>query len=137
MVVAARTVRQKRQVTYGLPDGIELILNSPLSTNFRCENAGYFADVDNNCQIFHICDAQTNPSGQTELRQYTFACGNQTIFNQFSLTCALPEDSVPCELAPQFYRLNERIGQPQTLLHQEEDLNDFLRSVPSRNPRAP
>lgn len=139
VIVAARTARQKRQqqqesAAYALPDGIEFILNAPLNTNFRCEGPGYFADVDNNCQIFHICDAQTNADGSTDLRQYTFACGNQTIFNQFSLTCATPDESVPCESAPQFYRLNERIGQPQVLLHQEEDLTEYARYVPARAP---
>ena len=58
---------------YALPDGSEFLLSGPLSTNFRCENAGYFADIDNNCQIFHVCDAQTYPDGTSELRQYTLS----------------------------------------------------------------
>ncbi|XP_074597548.1 uncharacterized protein LOC141852439 [Brevipalpus obovatus] len=133
--VASAQLPAADSAAYALPDGSEFLLSAPLNTNFRCENAGYFADIDNNCQIFHVCDAQTYPDGTQELRQYTFVCGNQTIFNQFSLTCASPEESVPCEQAPQFYRLNERIGQPQVLFHQEEDVAEFARYAPQRAPR--
>ncbi|XP_053207425.1 U-scoloptoxin(01)-Er1a-like [Panonychus citri] len=133
VAVCARNVREKRQAnTLLLPDGIEFILNAPLVSKFRCEAAGYYADIDNNCQLFHICDASTNPRGVAEIRQYTFACGNQTIFNQLTLTCSTPEESIPCEIAPQFYAINSKLGLEKTPLHTEEDLTNAAQYIPSR-----
>lgn len=59
-----------------------------------------------------------------DLRQYSFMCGNQTIFNQFSMTCATREESLPCEYAPEFFELNKRVqeGRPDVLLHTEDDI---------------
>ena len=54
--------------------------------------------------------------------QYTFACGNQTVFNQFSLTCDYEEDAVPCAQSSQFYYLNDLIGQEDAKLHSEQDI---------------
>ena len=132
-VVCARSVREKRQAeAFVLPDGIEFILNAPLVTKFRCEAAGYYADIDNNCQLFHVCDVSTNPRGVSEIRQYTFACGNQTIFNQLTMTCSTPEESIPCDLAPQFYSFNTKIGLEKTPFHTDEELANAAQYVPAR-----
>lgn len=137
-VANAQTDRTKRQSggELLLPDGVEFLLAAPLQSTFRCEGAGYYADIDNNCQIFHICDVQVNQEGLAEVRQYSFACGNQTIFNQLTLTCALPDDSIPCNLAPQFYPINQRIGQPNVLLHTEEEVALANQYIPSRSAGA-
>ncbi|XP_074597547.1 uncharacterized protein LOC141852438 [Brevipalpus obovatus] len=133
-----RTNRPIRQASAELllPDGVEFLLAAPLANTFRCEAAGYYADIDNNCQIFHICDVQLNSQGVTEVRQYSFACGNQTIFNQLTMTCASPEESIPCELAPNFYPLNQRIGQDRVLFHTEEEAAYGAQFYPSRAARA-
>ena len=37
--------------------------------------------------------------------QYSFLCGNETIFDQATLTCNYPVDSLPCEDAEAMYSL--------------------------------
>lgn len=109
-VVTART-RSKREA-YDLPDGAELIVGS-IKTTFECPaKNGYFADVENECLIFHVCNVVTYPDGKTEIQQFSFFCGNQTMFNQLSLTCAIPEEAVPCQNAPDFFYVNDNIGIP-------------------------
>ncbi|KAH9372861.1 hypothetical protein HPB48_022931 [Haemaphysalis longicornis] len=83
--------RSKRQA-YELPAGSELLLYAPLSTSFRCQGEGYYADVQNNCQVYHVCHQVTRPDGAADFQHYSFMCGNQTVFDQLSLTCAFPED---------------------------------------------
>lgn len=149
IVYAGSLVRNKRQSgNFLLPDGAEFILSKSIDNSFVCSDEGIYADTNNNCQIFHVCHItgklfkQTNkknyfqhhfkyfnqftenPDGSADLRQYSFLCGNQTIFNQFSLTCATPEESVPCEYAPEFYDLNKRVqeGRADVLLHNEADI---------------
>lgn len=49
---------------YDLPDGAELIVG-PIKTTFKCpEKYGYWADVDNDCKIFHICHPVDYPDGE-------------------------------------------------------------------------
>lgn len=101
-----------------------------------------FGDIENNCQLFHVCVPQEFPDGKTvsfkyfknsckfilnllslkEIAQYTFACGNQTVFNQFSLTCAHESEAVPCASSADFFYLNERIGQPNQPIHEDDDV---------------
>ncbi|KAH6944529.1 hypothetical protein HPB50_003769 [Hyalomma asiaticum] len=101
----AEELRMKRQ-TYSLPHGSELLLE-PLTTRFICRHDGYFADVDNNCRVYHIC---TRSAETRQLQRFSFLCGNLTMFNQLTLTCSRPEDSVPCRNAPVFYYVNDNIG---------------------------
>ena len=55
--------------------------------------------------------------------QYTFACGNQTVFNQFSLTCSHEDEAVPCNQSPDFYYLNELLyAGPEAVLHTDQDV---------------
>lgn len=71
---------------------------------FSCEGRiyGYYADVANNCQIFHVC---APPEGQ-----YSFFCPNQTIFDQRYMVCSDPSDAVPCNEAENYYALNQNFG---------------------------
>ncbi|CAN7939773.1 unnamed protein product, partial [Ixodes hexagonus] len=102
--------RQRKRQAYNLPDGSQLLLYRPLSTSFRCHSDGYYADVDNSCQIFHVCHQVSKPDGSSEMQQFSFLCGNQTVFNQMSLTCAFPEDAVPCQSSADFFYLNGYLG---------------------------
>jgi hypothetical protein len=51
---------------------------------FSCEGKryGYYADVANDCQIFHICYPVQYPDGQEEMFKWSFICPNQTVFDQ-------------------------------------------------------
>ena len=52
---------------YQLPADAETILSSvPISESFSCEGQpyGYYADTDNNCEIFHICLPVENDVGE-------------------------------------------------------------------------
>lgn len=127
LAVTAFALPRAKRAAYELPDGVEFIVG-PVKTSFQCPaRNGYFADVDNNCQIFHVCNQVPKEDGSVEVQQYSFMCGNQTVFNQFSLTCSLPEDSIPCRSSQDFFYLNERIGQEKVGLH---DDGDFQRAVP-------
>ena len=55
----------------------------------------------------------------------TAACPNTTVFNQFSLTCADPSEAVPCASSPDFFYLNQRIGNEKALLHEDADVEKF------------
>lgn len=119
VVLSSSLIRNKREA-YVLPDGLEYI--PQVNPSFTCSAPGYFADVDNDCQLFHVCINQEFPDGKQELAQYTFACGNQTVFNQFSMTCAHPSESIPCASSSEFFFLNERLGNEKALLHEDADV---------------
>jgi len=85
----------------------ESLLYTPLSLSFSCEGReyGYYADVDNNCQVFHICLPLLDETETVvlETAHWSFICGNGTVFDQGTLTCNYEQDSVPCEEAPSLY----------------------------------
>lgn len=127
--VSAGKSRSKR-AAYELPDGADLVVGS-IKTSFNCPaKNGYFADVDNNCQIFHVCNVVTYPDGKTEVQQYSFFCGNQTVFNQLSLTCAFPEEAVPCNNAPDFFYVNDNIGIPDAPFLTDADVQKAAALIP-------
>ncbi|QQP49854.1 Putative cuticle protein [Caligus rogercresseyi] len=95
---------------YLLPNDAESILFNPISTSFSCEGQqyGYYADVDNNCQIFHVCLPIEDDFGSIiETAHFSFICGNQTIFDQQTLTCNHFDDAFPCNEAPSLYNTVE------------------------------
>ena len=51
---------------------------------FTCDGRsyGYYADVANDCQLFHVCYPVAYPDGQEEMLKWSFICPNQTIFDQ-------------------------------------------------------
>merc|ERR1712170_18283 len=89
-----------------LPAGSDAVLSSPYVDSFSCEGQayGYFADVQNNCEVFHICYPLTDETGRiTEYLKWSFFCGNGTVFDQEALVCNHPEDAFPCEESPSLY----------------------------------
>ncbi|XP_045598487.2 U-scoloptoxin(01)-Cw1a-like [Procambarus clarkii] len=102
-VVAAR-------MAYQLPDGFLEILGGDPKQVFSCENRpyGYYADVANDCRIFHICHPELDELTGGILRQdhFSFICGNQTVFSQESLTCAHLEEASPCDQAESLYDIS-------------------------------
>ena len=84
-------------------------LASVPETSFSCSNrvsGGYYADVETDCQVFHICGSSNSVFGSIK---YSFVCPNGTVFNQQYFICDWWYN-VDCALAPDFYNLNENIG---------------------------
>ena len=46
---------------------------------------GYYADVANDCQLFHVCYPVAYPDGQEEMIKWSFICPNGTIFDQVNI----------------------------------------------------
>ncbi|XP_064088167.1 U-scoloptoxin(01)-Cw1a-like [Macrobrachium nipponense] len=93
------------RMAYQFAAGYEEIVGQPSQT-FSCDNRayGYYADVDNDCRVFHVCLPVVDEVGETlSVDHFSFICGNQTVFSQESLTCADPLDAFPCEQAPTLY----------------------------------
>ncbi|XP_041985271.1 uncharacterized protein LOC121737669 [Aricia agestis] len=83
-----------------------------ITDTFSCENRtyGYYADVDNECQVFHVCLPTQTPTGRNVTYRYSFICPAETVFNQEVLVCTRTRDSIPCEESPSYYDLNMEIG---------------------------
>ncbi|MCL4146687.1 UNVERIFIED_CONTAM: hypothetical protein GTU68_008477 [Idotea baltica] len=98
------------QMAYGLNHGPEKILNQrSFSHTFSCQNLpfGYYADVDNNCEIFHMCQTVNNDERNlVDTLQFSFLCPNHTLFSQDILTCANSVDAFPCDQAKALYELS-------------------------------
>ncbi|OQR74152.1 cuticular protein-like [Tropilaelaps mercedesae] len=127
------------QRTYQLPDGAELLVGEVRST-FQCpEKYGYYADVDNDCRVFHVCNPVTLADGKADIQQYSFICGNQTMFDQLSLTCAFEEESVPCQDAPDFFQVNGNMGIQDVPFLSDNDVEKaapLVRGFGARNAKA-
>ena len=76
-------------------------------TAFECDGlveGGYYADVEAECQVFHIC----GNDGNGGLTKYSFLCPNGTIFQQQYFVCDW-WFNVDCPEAESFYSLNEEV----------------------------
>lgn len=67
-----------------------------LTFHFTCEGmpSGFYADMDYNCKIFHVCDNAGNG--------FPVICSNNTIFNQKQRICSDEED-IDCLRAHEWY----------------------------------
>merc|ERR1711936_266860 len=77
-------------------------------TSFLCDGqaeGGYYADVEAECQVFHICGSDGNGG----LTKYSFLCPNGTLFNQQYFVCDW-WFNVDCSIAETLYSLNEDIA---------------------------
>lgn len=85
-------------------------------TSFRClgHSAGYYADPDTGCQVYHMCD--------TLERQYSYLCPNYTLFNQKFMVCD-HWYMVDCATSHTFYHLNGHIGEVPEKGEGEEQQN--------------
>ncbi|XP_068983477.1 uncharacterized protein [Bombus flavifrons] len=103
-----RPVPEFKNKTGGLelPDNATLIRDN-IVDNFSCQDRiyGYYADMDNDCQVFHVCMPQARGS-----IRWSFICPAETVFNQATFVCTKTENSIPCEESEKFYNLNEAIG---------------------------
>lgn len=107
--------QDETEAALGLPSDSKTIREN-IVDEFTCDARpyGYYADVANECQIFHICYPVTYADGEEEMFKWSFICPNGTIFDQASLVCSFPLDALPCEEAPTFYEgpdsINSRFG---------------------------
>ncbi|XP_035774820.1 mucin-5AC-like [Anopheles albimanus] len=83
-------------------------------TSFSCAGrvAGYYADVETGCQIYHMCDGLG--------RQFSYACPNTTLFQQRMLICD-HWYMVNCSKAESNYAANLLIGQRDKPFVPEEE----------------
>ncbi|XP_047513485.1 uncharacterized protein LOC125055197 isoform X1 [Pieris napi] len=103
-----------------------------ITDTFSCENRvyGYYADVDNDCQIFHVCLPSQTQSGRNVTYRWSFICPAETVFNQEVLVCTRPIDSIPCEDSPAYYDLNMEIGK---VADKKEDMQSINQTETNTN----
>ncbi|XP_050716177.1 uncharacterized protein LOC126998486 [Eriocheir sinensis] len=89
------------------------LIRANIVDTFRCDDRvyGYYADQDNDCQIFHVCLPlkQLFPANFTQpiTYQFSFICPLHTIFSQDSMVCAWEEEALECEYAHELYWMNQ------------------------------
>lgn len=88
-----------------------------VSFTFDCtdRSIGFYADLDFDCQIFHMCDEDG--------RRIPYMCANETSFNQKFRVCDWTYN-VDCEEAPEWYYLNDltyRTDPPKTSSYEEDE----------------
>lgn len=109
----ARQVSQDDDIQepLGLSSGA-FALYGNLRSSFSCNGQvyGYYADLDTDCRVFHICLPVTYPDGRAETLQWSFFCGNQTVFDQSQLACVHAEDAIPCRDSTQWLYRNDDFG---------------------------
>lgn len=82
-----------------LPSDSESIRSNIVDSEFSCDDRqpGYYADIDNDCQIFHRCVEDRKAI-------YSFICPEQTIFNQKALVCVWNNSmDFDCEDSDDYY----------------------------------
>ncbi|XP_045477678.1 uncharacterized protein LOC123682901 [Harmonia axyridis] len=87
-------------------------IRTDISDSFQCDGRdyGYYADVDNDCQIFHVCLPITYSDGHNQTFRWSFICPEETVFNQEIFTCTRADESMDCSDSPRFYDLNRNFG---------------------------
>ncbi|XP_059083499.1 uncharacterized protein LOC131880806 [Tigriopus californicus] len=100
-------VFQMALAAFDLPSGANDLLNvQPVNMEFNCEGRkyGYYGDINNDCQLFHICLPIEDADGNViDTNHWTFLCSNGTIFDQQTLSCNYISDSFPCEESESLY----------------------------------
>lgn len=105
-MVLCLAVTASAQTAYKFSGGYLDILGDEPLHDFDCtgRSYGYYADVPTDCKVFHVCLPITTEAGEVvETAHYSFFCGNLTVFNQESLTCAYKEEAFPCTEAETLY----------------------------------
>ncbi|KOB71076.1 Peritrophin type-A domain protein 3 [Operophtera brumata] len=113
---------------------LRVISKSVFCPNYSCENRtyGYYADVDNDCQIFHVCLPSHTTSGRNVTYKWSFICPNETIFNQEVIVCTRPADAIDCKDSPMYYDLNKELGKEPNKTRKVEDTYNTVEAIPIR-----
>ncbi|KAK9892989.1 hypothetical protein WA026_023046 [Henosepilachna vigintioctopunctata] len=90
-------------------------IRTDINDSFECDGRdyGYYADVDNDCQIFHVCLPITYSDGHNQTFRWSFICPEETVFNQEIFTCTRADEAMDCAESPRFYNLNRNFGGPE------------------------
>ncbi|KAK8396111.1 hypothetical protein O3P69_005310 [Scylla paramamosain] len=107
LVLAALVSVAAARMAYVFSSGFEDVIGTPSET-FSCEGRpyGYYADVDNDCRVFHVCLPIVGEEGEAStVAHFSFFCPNQTMFSQESLTCSNSQEAFPCQDAASIYEL--------------------------------
>jgi len=103
---AAPAMRSYGARALNLPAQADSVLATGISFTFSCENMpyGYYADVLNNCQVYHICKPLIN-NGLQSMQRFSFFCPAGTLFDQIKHVCmsANSADLTPCHLASNYF----------------------------------
>ncbi|KAH6929572.1 hypothetical protein HPB50_002780 [Hyalomma asiaticum] len=83
------------------------VLEAPPS-NFSCEGRqyGYYADVELDCEYFHVCTVRAGHDGRRLFEKHSFRCDDGTFFDQEQFECRIPEEALPCSQAQAYYDAN-------------------------------
>lgn len=62
-------------------------IRADITDSFSCEKKsyGYYADIANDCQVFHVCFPVTHVDGKETMYRWSFICPEETIFSQVNL----------------------------------------------------
>jgi len=107
--------QDESEAALGLPSDSRSIRDQLVDV-FSCEGRpyGYYADIANDCQVFHICQPVTYADGETETFKWSMICPAQTVFDQSTLVCDFPVNAIPCEESEAFMEgpssINARFG---------------------------
>ncbi|XP_053621563.1 uncharacterized protein LOC128681577 [Plodia interpunctella] len=125
---------QTKSDTLNLPANATSIREN-ITDTFSCENRtyGYYADVDNDCQLFHVCLPSQTPSGRNVTYKWSFICPSETVFNQVVLVCTRPIDSIPCEESEMYYDVNDEFGKVTNDTKTEEVTTEKNKSAPKKD----
>lgn len=84
----------------------ETIGQPKIDTKFSCANRqfGYYADIGNDCKIYHICNPSIVNETEHVVIQYSFFCPVNQVFDQQAHACALTS-TTPCHLSEQYYNI--------------------------------
>lgn len=112
------------------------LLSKVPDTSFSCSDhrAGYYADMEADCQAYHMCD--------TLGKQYSYLCPNMTVFNQRFMVCD-HWHHVNCTNSGHYYDLNMRMAGGGKKLPQAARLANLIQNddlerrliVDSRGPK--
>jgi len=72
----------------GLPSNATTIRDEGvIAETFSCagRHYGYYADPDNDCQLFHVCLPVQYDDGKESTFKWSFVCPEETVFNQVRL----------------------------------------------------
>ncbi|XP_076049421.1 uncharacterized protein LOC143030101 [Oratosquilla oratoria] len=117
-----RTRRDSSPLNYELPGNATNVLTAPITTGFDCEGRvyGYYADVQNNCEIFHICFPYVDSDFVIKNRMFSFVCGQGLVFDQLRLVCSRAANALPCQAAENFYTINNYFGRVDLKFGEDE-----------------
>ena len=85
MIVAAVWQADSR-MAYVLPDAADTLVVD-LKTTFSCDNRpyGYYADVDNDCKVFHVC--QPIADADSKVKKVHAVASAMAIISRVSCLC--------------------------------------------------